>query len=174
MDYQFGFADESVLEQIYTLIDRRIQWMDEVGIRQWNVTDYWDVYPREHYIEQMRQNRLYVLKRMPEGTVVGTAVLYETDDRWPDGQDVSAYYVHHFAAAPEEKGAGKILLGHLEELARTDGKGALRLDCADDNPRLNRYYEEKGYLPAGTCADGVYRGILREKYLTEKETTHVS
>ena len=169
MDYQFGLADESVLEQIYSLIDRRIRWMDEVGIQQWNVTDYWGVYPKEHYIEQMRYARLFVLKR--GSVVVGTAVLYEDDPRWPDGNTASAYYVHHFAASPDEKGAGAILLRHLEEYAHRKDKALLRLDCADDNPRLNRYYQEKGYSPCGTCVDGVYRGILREKYLNEKENT---
>lgn len=168
MDYQFGLADESVLEQIYTLIDRRIRWMDEVGIRQWNVTDYWGVYPKEHYIEQMQQNRLYVLKRLPDLAVVGTAVLYETDGRWPDGQCIPAYYVHHFATALTEKGAGKFLLEQLEELARTEGKDALRLDCPSDNPRLNQYYEEKGYVLMGTCVDGVYCGNRREKRFQKK------
>ena len=174
MDYQFALADESLLEQIYALIDRRIRWMDEVGIRQWNVTDYWGVYPKEHYIEQMLHDRLYVLKRMPEGTVVGTAVLYEADPRWPDGAQVDTYYVHHFAASPDETGAGAILLQHLEEYTRRNKKAVLRLDCADGNVRLNRYYEEKGYSPCGTCVDGLYHGILREKHLNEKENTHVS
>lgn len=139
-----------------------------MGIRQWTVTDYWGVYPKEHYIEQMRKNRLYVLKHMPEGTMVGTAVLYEIDDRWPDGQDVPAYYIHHFATALDEKGAGKVLLGYLEELARADGKDTLRLDCPIDSPRLNRYYEEKGYVLLGTCVDGLYRGNRREKRFRRK------
>ena len=174
MDYQFDLADESVLEAVYALIDRRIDWMDAVGIRQWNVTDYWGVYPKEHYVEQMRHDRLFVLKRAADGAVVGTAVLYETDPRWPDGETASAYYVHHFAASPDEKGAGAVLLRHLEKYTRQKGKAALRLDCADGNTRLNRYYREKGYSPCGTCVDGLYRGILQEKPLVEKETTPCS
>ena len=171
MDYQFCLADQSLLEQIYALIDRRIRWMDEVGIRQWNVTDYWGVYPKEHYIEQMQHDRLFVLKHTDDNTVVATAVLYEVDPRWPDGDTASAYYVHHFASSPEEKGVGKLLLQHLEEYTRQRGKTVLRLDCADGNIRLNRYYAEKGYRPCGTCVDGLYRGILQEKHLNEKENT---
>ncbi len=172
MDYQFVLADKSTLEQIYALIDQRIHWMDEVGIRQWNVTDYWGVYPKEHYVEQMQQNRLYVLKRASDQTVVAVAVLYETDERWAGEQDVPAYYVHHFAADTHEKGAGALLLQHLEHTARRDGKAALRLDCADDNPRLNQYYAKKGYVLVGTCVDGVYRGNKREKlFYRESEAT---
>ena len=174
MDYQFALADESVLEQIYMLIDRRIGWMDEVGIRQWNVTNYWATYPKEHYIEQMRHGRLFVLKRTNNGAVVATAVLYEVDPRWPDGYTASAYYVHHFATSLEEKGVGKILLHHLEEYTRQQGKAVLRLDCADGNTTLNRYYAEKGYRPCDTCVDGLYRGILQEKNLIGKENTPCS
>ncbi len=174
MDYQFALADESVLEQIFALIDRRIDWMDEVGIRQWNVTNYRATYPREHYIEQMRHGRLFVLKRATDDTVVATAVLYEVDPRWPDGDTASAYYVHHFASAIGEKGVGRILLRHLEEYTRRQGKAVLRLDCADGNTTLNRYYAEKGYHPCGTCVDGLYRGILQEKPLSGKENTPCS
>ena len=174
MNYQFGLADESVLEQIYALIDRRIGWMDEVGIRQWNVTDYWGVYPREHYVEQMRHGRLFVLKDATSGAVAATAVFYERDPRWPDDAQVDTYYVHHFASSPDAKGAGRRLLQHLEEYARQKGKTVLRLDCADGNSKLNRYYQEKGYLPCGTCVDGLYRGILREKHLNGKENTPCS
>lgn len=172
MPYQFGLADESALDQIYALIDQRIQWMDNNGIRQWNVTDYWGVYPKEHYVEQIHQKHLYVLKRTSDQTVVAVAVLYESDERWAGEQDVPAYYVHHFAADSCEKGAGALLLQHLEHIARRDGKAALRLDCADDNPRLNQYYKQKGYVLTGTCVDGVYHGNKREKlFYREREAT---
>lgn len=167
MDYHFALAGTAELEQVYALIDRRIHWMDEMGIRQWNVTDYWGTYPREHYVEQLQHGHLYVLKRVPAGTVAGIAVLYETDGRWDSEQDIPAYYVHHFAADVGEAGAGAILLNHLEEQARRDGKAALRLDCPSHSVRLNRYYEEKGYVFKGTCVDGVYRGNRREKRFSE-------
>ena len=34
MNDQFTLADPAVLDQIFALIDQRICWMDEVGIRQ--------------------------------------------------------------------------------------------------------------------------------------------
>ena len=45
-------------------------------------------------------------------------------------------------------------------------KAAVRLDCAENNPFLNDYYEKRGYRIAGKCAAGEYKGILRQKIIT--------
>lgn len=164
MNFLFTPASPADMEAVYALIDRRIHWMDEVGIRQWNVTDYWGVYPRGHYIEQMEKGRLFVYKSA-DGHVLGTAVLYESDERWEGVPDVPAYYVHHLATEIGIKGVGRFILREIESLARQSGKSCVRLDCADDNPRLNRYYEEAGYRICGRCIDGIYTGNLREKKL---------
>lgn len=34
---------------MFQLISRRIRWMDENGIRQWNETKYDEAYPLAHY-----------------------------------------------------------------------------------------------------------------------------
>ena len=62
-------------------------------------------------------------------------------------------------------GAGKAILREAEKLAKPHGMEVMRLDCADDNTRLNAWYESQGYFPCGTCIDGPYHGILREKLL---------
>ena len=46
MTSRFRAARGGDLERIEALIDARIRWMDETGIRQWNVTNYREVYPR--------------------------------------------------------------------------------------------------------------------------------
>lgn len=163
MDYYFGPATESDIDQICALIDQRLRWMDEAGIRQWNTIGYWDIYPKEHYMELLQAGNLYVLRCTADGLIVAVAAAYDSDPRWPDGMDGSAYYIHHFATDTHSKGAGAILLEYLEALSRQRGKSAIRLDCNADNPRLNQYYEEKGYVYAGTCVDGAYEGNRREK-----------
>ena len=45
-------------------------------------------------------------------------------------------------------------------------KAAVRLDCAENNPFLNDYYEKHGYKEKGKCSDGEYHGILRQKIIT--------
>ena len=166
MDYTFEPAQISDLERVYELIDQRIRWMDKVGIRQWNVTDYWGVYPKEHYMACLDRGELYVMRRKRDGLAVGVAVLYESDARWEDAPAANAYYIHHFATDLSEKGVGVQMLNCMKMLGEQHGKDALRLDCSIDNPVLNGYYEKAGYMFAGYCVDGVYHGTRREKRLT--------
>ena len=62
-------------------------------------------------------------------------------------------------------GAGKAILREAEKLAKVRGMEAIRLDCAEGNARLNAWYEAQGYFLRGTCTDGPYHGLLREKLL---------
>ena len=113
-----------------------MNWMDEKGIRQWNVTDYLAAYPKSYYQEQQTIGNLYVL-----------------------------VFIHNLVTDPKYRGAGKQLLSEIEKLAVRCGKQFVRLDCAVDNVFLNRYYESFGYKLSGTCIDGVYAGNRREKRL---------
>lgn len=146
------------------LIHLRIAWMDEVGIRQWNVTDYDGVYPPAYYQACFDLGELFALEEIASGKIVCAGALKEQDERWPD-QSPPAFYLHHLAADPAHKGAGRLFLQEAEAYAASRGKACLRLDSAIDNPRLTAYYETQGYLPAGTCIDGMYEGILRQKAL---------
>ena len=167
MEYILGLADEAALEQIYRLIDQRIRWMDENDIRQWNVTDYWNAYPKDYYVREMRRGRLYVLKLKADQRVAGAVVLLEQDSRWKDAPLLPAYYIHNFVAGEAEHGAGGVMLQKIQELAVKNRKVCLRLDCAVSNRKLNCYYERKGFLLAGQCVDGNYSGNRREKKLQE-------
>lgn len=161
--YTFARGTLADLPQVYTIIDERIRWMDEVGIEQWNVTDYWDCYPKSYYEKAVHDGNLYVLKEAGGDRITGVAVLYESDERWAKQQGPAAYYVHHLATRIGEKGAGKEMLAFCEKQAAADRKEYLRLDCAIDNPKINAYYDKLRYDYAGTCVDGKYAGNLREK-----------
>ena len=52
--------------------------MDKAGIKQWNVRNYWKVYPKSYYKSKVEQKQLYVLKRTDNNKVVGAIVLLET------------------------------------------------------------------------------------------------
>ena len=161
--YQFSQGVPADLPRFYDLLRARIAWMDQVGIRQWNTTDYWTVYPESHYEALTQRGEFYVLRR-PDGLLAAGAALYDSDPRWPDCTP-PAFYVHHLVTDQAERGAGREMLRHCEDLGRRRGKVYLRLDCAIDNGPLNRYYEEQGYVYAGTCVDGAYSGNLRQKPL---------
>lgn len=152
----------SDLKDVYRLIDDRIKWMDEVGIKQWNVTDYYKHFPHRYFEMAVDNLNLYVLKNKVD-RVVGAAVIKSKDSWWDD--DKQAYYIHNFVTDIEEKGAGIEMLKGFEDIALKNNIYRVRLDCAKDNVKLNRYYEQFGYNVVGECIVGDYIGNKREKIL---------
>ena len=134
--------------------------MDEHGIRQWNVTGYKRAFPREYYERALADGDLWALCGA-DGTLLAAACLFEEDRHWDDG--VPALYAHNLASALDLKDAGRDFLRHAAALASSLGKEKLRLDSAEDNEPLARWYESQGYRAVGIVRDGPYRGTLREK-----------
>ena len=52
--YIFRKIKKEELPTFFDIILSRMKWMDEVGIKQWNVTRYDEVYPLSYY-EEKRQ-----------------------------------------------------------------------------------------------------------------------
>ena len=162
--FAFRLARAEEAARIFELYVSRVAWMDKKGIRQWNVTGYLEAYPEDYYREACRRENLFVLEDA-SGRLCGAVVLLREDERW-DGYPVKrAWYVHNLVTAVDASGAGKSILREAERLAKMQGMQAMRLDCAEDNEKLNAWYEAQGYLPCGACTDGPYHGVLREKTL---------
>lgn len=167
-EYIFRPIKKEEIPVMFDIIMSRVKWMDEVGIKQWNVTKYDEVYPMEYYEEHRKNGEVFVLEEIKSSEIAACAVLKREDDRWeavPDYKTVTALYLHNFAVRPDKKGTGKIFLKMAEEYAVSKGIECFRLDSADDNKKLEAYYTEKGYKEKGKCIDGLYSGILREKRL---------
>lgn len=162
--YIFRAIRSDEIGDMFSLIMSRVRWMDDVGIRQWNVTKYDEVYPVSYYEGHARAGEVFVLEESATGKMVCAAVLKHEDDRWPsDG--AMALYLHNFASSLDAKGTGSIFLCLAEEYAKGQGMEYFRLDSADDNEFLARYYTERGYVAVGECVDGLYSGILKQKRL---------
>ena len=168
--FTFRPAEKAEVPAVFDLIMGRVRWMDTVGIRQWNVTDYAGCYPLHHYEAARQRGDLFVMAD-EEGVIVACAVLRQDDERWPEAMQLAepAFYLHHFATRVGMKGIGPTFLRMAEEYALAQGKTRFRLDSADDNAFLADYYTAFGYVPVGTCVDGLYSGILREKVLIQGE-----
>lgn len=164
-DWRFRPLKKAEITDMQALIHQRIAWMDKVGLRQWNVTDYGGVYPPEYYAACWQRGELFALADAGTGQIICVGCLKKADDRWPDGHGVPALYLHHLAADLHCKGAGAAFLRAAEAHARKSGCRCFRLDSAADNPVLAAWYEKQGYEPAGTCVDGLYEGVLWEKPL---------
>ncbi|MBQ9713619.1 MAG: hypothetical protein IJV54_15170 [Bacteroidales bacterium] len=161
--YLFRRASAQEVEASFSLVLRRMAWMDLKGIRQWNVTGYVERFPLEYYREKQSLGQLYVLTDTT-GKIVCVGVLIESDFRWGD-DDTPSLYLHNFASDWTVPGCGSVYLEKAEKLARAMGKEYMRLDCARDNAFLNSYYSERGYDLCGTCVHGLYEGYLRQKKL---------
>lgn len=162
--YQFQEAEYAQIPEIFALYEARIRWMDAVGLRQWNATDYLSVYPASYFESMQAKKLLYVLLH-PGKEVCCAGVLLRDDPRWEDAKRIPSWYVHNLVTRCDAPGAGRIFLAEAETLAKAHGVQAMRLDCSEDNTKLNAWYEALGYIPAGSCQDGPYRGIRREKRL---------
>lgn len=148
------------LDALIALIVRRMAWMDEQGIKQWNTGDYLGIYPPAYFLLRITSGELFVAW---DGQLCGMAALLEQDERWQDG--LPAYYVHHLAADPRCPGTGAALLRFAEEKALQKGHGVVRLDAQRGNEALNAWYARQGYRYVGLMREGSYEGILREKRL---------
>lgn len=165
MSYSFEKAEASDVPLLFEIIKNRVRWMDDRGIQQWNATDYLNVYPISYYEEHQRSGRLYKMTESATEKILGVMVLLDSDPRWPGYDLYVSYFVHNFATVPGIKGVGSLMLEEAEKLSVKNSKKFLRLDCAVDNKFLNEYYNLRAYMTVGTCIDGAYRGILREKRL---------
>lgn len=168
MEYTFRQLTAAEAKEAYGLILERIAWMNERGIRHWNIWDYEKAYPLAYYEARAGEGVLYGLVD-PAGKLLSFAVILEKDVNWTDGEP--ALYVHTLVSSVSAKGAGRAMLEEAEALARRMGKTWLRLDSARENEPLTAFYRDFGFQDAGTCSEGPYRGILRQKRLeTGNET----
>ena len=168
---KLGFfpAREEDVPAIMALLQRRIDWMDEKGLYQWNKTGYLTCYPPAHFQRLIREELVFAA--FADGTLIAVMALLSRDPRWPNGNDGLAYYVHHLATDPAFPGLGREMLAYAEDFSRQKGRPFLRLDSQKVNDALSRYYDSLGYSPVGTCVDGSYEGILREKALDPSTET---
>lgn len=96
-------------------------------------------------------------------SLFGYFYFFSKDARWKD--QANAYYIHNLDSTPYQKGTGKIFFSYLEDFARKKGKEYLRLDSLRRNTSLKDYYSMLCFVEKGTCIDGDYHGILRERKL---------
>lgn len=113
MTFEKASADE--VKEIFSLYEKRVEWMEKNKIHQWNETDYLGSYPEPYYEEQQKSGNLYVLKI--SGKIAGAAVVLRNDERWKDFECQPSFYVHNLVTDIQAKGAGKVILGEIEKLA---------------------------------------------------------
>ncbi|ORY27545.1 hypothetical protein LY90DRAFT_705889 [Neocallimastix californiae] len=160
-NYIFRKIKKEEVPIMFGLILDRMEWMNENNIKQWNVHGYDTLFPLSFYEKECKNGNLYVLVDATTNELVSGAVLLEIDDRWNDNEP--SLYLHNYVSKIGKSGVGKIFMKHAEEYAKSKGKKYFRLDSAEDNEKLTKYYEKQGFKPAGKCSVGPYIGVLRQK-----------
>ncbi|MDO4829558.1 MAG: hypothetical protein Q4B19_09290, partial [Clostridia bacterium] len=56
--YALRSARPEEVDEVFSLYEKRVRWMDEKGIRQWNDTDYLNAYPADYYREMREKDCL--------------------------------------------------------------------------------------------------------------------
>ncbi len=163
MSYIFRQIKKEEVSEMFQLILKRIEWMNQKGIELWNTTNYVDVFPQSYFEEKRQQGEVYVLVDNDTNEIVSAAVLSEEDDFWDD--HASAIYLHNFVSKLGCKNVGTVFIEYAEEYAKSKNKQYFRLDSAINSDFLTRYYESLGFIPVGYCEEGLYKGICRQKEL---------
>lgn len=166
MQINYRIADLADLEEIFGLVTKAIETMDEQGIFQWD-----ELYPdREILQEDILKKELYV------GIIdKQIAVIYvlnqECDEEYKNGKwkfgDKPFCVIHRLCVNPvfQNKGvAGKVML-HIEQEVLLREIAVIRLDAFTQNPHALKLYEHLGYSKVGDVHWRKGRFYLMEKYL---------
>lgn len=126
--------------------------MRQNGIDQWD-----ENYPdRESILNDLETKTLFAYRE--NDTVLGIVVLNEKQDEeyaeinWSTSEDQRNLVVHRLAVLPDQQGKGiaRKLMDFAETFAKEQGYDAIRLDTFSQNPRNQRFYENRNYTKLGS------------------------
>lgn len=151
-------SDEDVLP-IWQLRRQREDWLASRGIDQWRPGEI----PVATIEDQVDRGEWYVLR--DDDVIAALRLLWTDPEFWGD-DDGTAIYVHGLMTDLDRagEGLGPELLEWAAAKGRQRGKTSLRLDSAQTNPGLTRYYERLGFLRKGDRQVGdLFEVILWER-----------
>lgn len=133
------------LPGVLTLLADTAEWLHLQGVRQWPRGGFGPGRIAPLIDEQV----LYLLEGRFGETVATIALDGHADaEFWTKADEpASALYVHKLAVsrAVAGTGLGDALLDWAGGAVAASGLDWLRLDCSKDNPRLQRYYQRRGF-----------------------------
>jgi len=133
------------------------------------IADQWPrEMPEDEALRMIHSNSLYLA--VLNGEVAGAVQITRSGGEVWAGPEGDALYLHSLAVCRRfaGKGLGRAMLDWACILARSHGKGLLRLDCMYENPALREYYCQAGFLLLGQHPTYSWYALL-EKRLTIEE-----
>ncbi len=152
---------------VMDLIKQRCEWFQKEKIDQWE-DDYLAIFDIQYFEEQASKKQVYLVTQ--EEKVCGAFVLkQEEEEYWKDKEKKKALYVYHLVTKVGYAGIGKQILEQIEELAREKQITYIRLDCMQNNKKLNAYYEQYGFKCCGEGKEEGYAYRLWEKKVGDEK-----
>lgn len=105
--------------------------------------------PLDEIEKQIHAGEWHVLR--DEGGLAAAVRLLWHDEAFWGARPPTAAYLHGLMVDRTYAGRrlGLVLIAWAEGRARRAGRSLLRLDCAEDNPALRRYYTDQGFRVVG-------------------------
>lgn len=163
MNYHFRKAELSEIASIWRILQQAVLRRKEEGSNQWQ-----DGYPNPEIVQKdIEKGDGFVL--LSGETIIGySAVLinnepaYEKiEGNWLTNDD---FVVLHRVAISEKylgKGFAKMILGYIEDFARSNNIYSIKADTNFDNIAMLKIFENSGY---SYCGEVYFRGSARKAY----------
>ncbi|MGG6311101.1 GNAT family N-acetyltransferase [Paenibacillus macerans] len=142
-----SLAGEEDLEMIRQMLIEAADWMQENGVKQWNPQQFTPELIRSYYEER----DIYLLHASGEPAAMFT--LQDSDpDYWGELNVPGYSYLHRLTIRLpyRGKGLGGRILRWAAKRSKVLGRTGLRLDCWNQNLKLNQLYQGFGFVPQGT------------------------
>lgn len=153
-DITFEIANLKQLNEIYELYNSRTSWFKENNIKQW--TRYIIRHENEFPIAIENKN-YYILKKNNE--IIAGVEISNNPGYFEDNGE--ALYLNKVVSKVGYKNIGSFIFMICKDLAKSNNKKYLRLDCIKRNDKLNEIYEKHGFKLIG-CGKSDYEYCLRE------------
>lgn len=150
------------LENIIDLYKERINWFKEKQIEQWG--EYLEQHPKSEFEEIISKGYYFILEKNNE-IIAGFEL--STDSKYWSDDNTKAYYIYKLVTRVGNKEIGNIIFDICKDLAKTNNKEYLRLNCLSTNKKLNDIYECHGFKLIKTGCKEDYYYSLRECKLNE-------
>ena len=130
---------------LLALREAQSAWLAGRGIQQWKAGGV----ALDEIEDQIQAGEWHVLR--DDGDLAAAVrLLWQDEDFWGP-QPPTAAYLHGLMVDRRHAGRrlGLGLIAWAEEQAGRAGRSLLRLDCAEDNAALRRYYTDQGFQVVG-------------------------
>ena len=145
------------LDKIINLFKERTVWFKENQRNQWS--KYLKHHPKKEF-EYVLRNGYYFILKENHNIIAGFEI--STDSKYWNDKTTNAYYIYKLVTKVNYKKLGNLIFMICKDIATNNNKKYLRLDCLQNNKRLNSIYEKHGFVLKDTGTQDYYSYSLRE------------